>query len=149
MNNIENEFFVGAMWAASTIWRLTTDAVVVKDFLNELPDVHEIAKICTEHDIQPLRLNAMSSLPLGYDASYVSISYGPISSLGEVICDHNDTSSVNEKSFDSFGVYAVEEDKTLRVLVSGLYSEEEAEGQSIILEQQLLKIKTTTDKLHA
>lgn len=76
----EREFYIGAMWATSTMWRMHTDSVAVKDMLNELPDAHDIARYCAEYDIQPLRLNVMDSLPLGCDAAYTSISYGPINS---------------------------------------------------------------------
>ncbi|MBQ0600912.1 hypothetical protein J7S78_14025 [Klebsiella oxytoca] len=137
MDNNEKEFYTGAMWAASTMWRMHTDSVVVKDLLNEMPDAHEIATYCAEYDIQPLRLNVMDSLPLGCDAPYASISYGPVDSRGELICDHSEVPDGNQDDYDSYCVYAVGSDDSREVLVVSMYSEEEAKGQAEILAEQL------------
>lgn len=139
-NEKEKEFYIGAMWATSTMWRMHTDSVAVKDMLNELPDAHEIARHCAEYDIQPLRLNVMDSLPLGCDVAYTSISYGPINSRGEIICDHSEVPKGKEDDYDSYCVYAIESDGSRIVLVIDKYSEEEAKGQADILTEQLLAI---------
>ncbi|AUV95750.1 MULTISPECIES: hypothetical protein [Enterobacterales] len=142
----EREFYIGAMWATSTMWRMHTDSVAVKDMLNELPDAHDIARYCAEYDIQPLRLNVMDSLPLGCDAAYTSISYGPINSRGEIICDHSEIPEGKEDEYDSYCVYAVEPDGTRLVLVVDKYSEEEAKGQADLLTEQLLAILAETNE---
>lgn len=141
--NNEKEFFLGAMWAISTMWRMHTDPVVALDMLRELPDAHDIAIYCAEYDVQPLRLNVMSSLPLGCDASYTSISYGPVDSRDELLCDHSEITEENEDDYDSFCVYAVESDGTRIMLVVDLHSAEEAKEQAEVLAGQLQAIMST------
>lgn len=142
MENNQKDFYIGAMWAASTMWRMHTDSVVVKDLLNEMPDAHEIAKFCPEYDLQPLRLNVMGSLPLGVDADYKSIEIGLINSIGDLVCDLSKAGGVAEKDYESFGLYAVEKDGSFKVLVTGFYdSVEEADGLAEILREQLQSIQ--------
>lgn len=143
----DRDFHIGAMWATSTMWRIIRDSVAIKDMLNEM-DAHDIARYSAEYDIQPLRLNVMQTLPLGGDAEYVSISYGLISSLGQLVCDHCDAEKVTEDEFDSYGVYAVESDGSRTVLVAGMFTEEEAEGLAETLSEQLAEIMSAReDKL--
>ncbi|PHM72309.1 hypothetical protein [Xenorhabdus sp. KJ12.1] len=140
MYSNEKEFFAGAIWAASAMYRMHTDSVVVKDLLNELPNVHEVAKNSAEYDIQPLRLFVMNSLPLGYDATYQAISYGPINSHGELICDHSDANHLTESDYESYGVFAIEENDSKIMLVVDMATGEEAEGLAEILSAQLREI---------
>ncbi len=139
MVNEDKEYYLGAMWAISTMWRMHSDDIIAKDMLRELPDAHEIAKFCPEYDIQPLRLHAMNSLPLGCDAAYVSIGYGPVDSSDTLICDHSEVPKEKKDDY-SYCVYAVESDGTRAVLVVGLDGEEEAEGLAEILTTQLQAI---------
>lgn len=139
MENKDKEYYLGAMWAISTMWRMHSDDIIAKDMLRELPDAHEIAKYCSEYDIQPLRLHAMNSLPLGGDAAYSSISYGPVNTSNVLICDHSEVPKEKKDDY-TYCVYAVESDGTRAVLVVGLYGEEEAEGLAEILTAQLQTI---------
>ncbi|HCL5581070.1 TPA: hypothetical protein N2N40_002498 [Citrobacter freundii] len=139
MENKDKEYFLGAMWAISTMWRMHSDDIIAKDMLRELPDAHEIAKYCSEYDIQPLRLHVMDSLPLGCDAAYASISYGPVDSSDALICDHSEVPKEKKDDY-SYCVYAVESNGTRAVLVVGLDGEEEAEGLAEILTTQLQAI---------
>nr|ELR5094376.1 hypothetical protein [Providencia rettgeri] len=138
--NQENTFFVGALWAASVVWRCHTDRIIVGDLLKEIPDIDDVAKISKEYDIQPLRRNVMQTLPLAQDATYESISYGPLDRMGRLICDHTDVTGKDEGDFDSFCVYAVEGNKDCQVLVDDLYSKEEAEDRARIFSEQLTQI---------
>ena len=138
--NQDSIFFVGALWAASVVWRSHTDHITVSDLLKDIPDVNNVARISKEYDIQPLRRNVMDSLPLGIDTTYESISYGPLDKMGELICDHSEVTGKDEEEFDSFCVYAVESNKNRLVLVGPLYSEDEAEDRARIFAEQLTQI---------
>ncbi|EGT5675325.1 hypothetical protein AGJ34_20360 [Cronobacter dublinensis subsp. dublinensis] len=142
MEKNEIEFFCGAFWAASVVFRSHGDSVVVKDLLNDLPNAHATAKASSEYDVQPLRLNVMNSLPLGCDAEYTAISYGPVSSRGELICDHKERNSLDEDEIDSYGVFGLLPDGTRLLLTSGMPEAEEAEGQAETLSVQLSELMT-------
>lgn len=143
MNN-EDEFFCGAFWAITEVWRSHSDLVIVKDLLKELPDAHATAKLSAEYDVLPLRLNVMPSLPLGRDANYSKISYGPVSFHGELICDHSEvTESVADKDY-SYGVYGVESDGNCVVLLNDMEPEEAEESAKMLTEQlEVIKSRET------
>ena len=78
MTKEESQFYAGAIWAASTIYRMHSDSVVAKDFLREINDLDVAAKCGAEYDVLPLRLFVLRDLPLGHDADYEAISFGPV-----------------------------------------------------------------------
>jgi len=92
MTKEESQFYAGAIWAASTIYRMHSDSVVAKDFLREINDLDVAAKCGAEYDVLPLRLFVLRDLPLGHDADYEAISFGPVDRHGNIICDHSQTS---------------------------------------------------------
>ncbi|EOC0011622.1 hypothetical protein ACI0X9_003307 [Cronobacter turicensis] len=140
MERNEIDFFCGAFWAASVAFRSHADTLMVKDLLNELPDAHETAKMSSEYDVQPLRLNVLNSLPLGRDADYTAISFGPVSSIGELICDHKDAEGLDEDEIEGYGVYGLMPDGTCIMLTSLIPEAEEAEGHAEILSAQLSEL---------
>ena len=53
MTKEESQFYAGAIWAASTIYRMHSDSVVAKDFLREINDLDVAAKCGAEYDVLP------------------------------------------------------------------------------------------------
>lgn len=141
MTKEDSSFNAGAIWAASTIYRMHHDTVVAKDFLHEISDLEEAAKSAAEYDVHPLRLFVLRELPLGNDADYDSISYGPVDRHGEVICDHAEASTHDTSRQTGYGVYAHREGQKPLTLIDDLDDEDEAEPLSLALSEQLQKIK--------
>lgn len=130
----------GVISAAAVVWRSHGDRVIVQDLLKEF-NVHDTAKFCPEHDLQPLRLNVLSSLPLGEDAEYAEIRCCLVSPSGEVICDLNHADEESESISYCYGVYGLEHNGSRRLLVSKLYGVEEAHDKAKVLTDQNTLIK--------
>ncbi|EOF5091896.1 hypothetical protein ACK1C2_004594 [Salmonella enterica] len=126
MTKEESQFYAGAIWAASTIYRMHTDAVVAKDFLREINDLDVAAKCGAEYGVLPLRLFVMRDLPLGHDADYEAISFGPVDRHDDIICDHSQTAVTDITGQRSYGVYARRAGEANLTLIDNLDDEEEA-----------------------
>ncbi|EBJ7457117.1 hypothetical protein ACFDWB_005115 [Salmonella enterica] len=137
MTKEESQFYAGAIWAASTIYRMHTDAVVAKNFLREINDLDVAAKCGTES----LRLFVMRDLPLGHDADYEAISFGPVDRHGDIICDHSQTAVTDITGQRSYGVYARRAGEANLTLIDNLDDEEEAKPLAKVLAEQLQQIK--------
>lgn len=74
----KNEFFKGALWAASIAYRDTGDDNVADKILQEIENLDYVAANSTETDLWQLRLYVNNELPLGYDANYQDINCGPL-----------------------------------------------------------------------
>ncbi|EDQ3009552.1 hypothetical protein XO74_004493 [Salmonella enterica subsp. enterica serovar Anatum] len=141
MTKEESQFYAGAIWAASTIYRMHSDSAVAKDFLREINDLDVAAKCGAEYDVLPLRLFVLRDLPLGHDADYEAISFGPVDRHGNIICDHSQTSVTDISGQRAYGVYARRAGESNLTLIDNLDDEEEAEPLAKVLAEQLQQIK--------
>ena len=92
-------------------------------------------------DVLPLRLFVLRDLPLGHDADYEAISFGPVDRHGNIICDHSQTSVTDISGQRAYGVYARRAGESNLTLIDNLDDEEEAEPLAKVLAEQLQQIK--------
>lgn len=80
MTKEESQFYAGAIWAASTIYRMHSDSVVAKDFLREINDLDVAAKCGAEYDVRsPITPVCFARFTIGpMMRIYEAISFGPV-----------------------------------------------------------------------
>ena len=83
-----------------------SDSVVAKIFSVKLTIWMWQQNVVLSTTFSPLRLFVLRDLPLGHDADYEAISFGPVNRHGNIICDHSQTSVTDISGQRAYGVYA-------------------------------------------